>query len=60
MCSHIDALDWMSRQLAGKPAGTGIMDVFNFGTGKGTTVRCRCPRSGSSGRDVYSSLHAGV
>ena len=33
---HLDALRWMGEQAAaGRP---GLIDVFNFGTGEGTTV----------------------
>jgi UDP-glucose 4-epimerase len=32
---HLDALNWMGRQ----PVGTGLLDVFNFGTGNGVSVR---------------------
>ena len=35
-CRHLDALRWVEKEAAAR--GAGIYDVFNFGTGKGSTV----------------------
>ena len=36
---HLDALDWLDRtQAASSPPGKGLLDIFNFGTGEGTSV----------------------
>lgn len=40
---HLDALNWMDKEQAAKQEAnggkaTGLIDVFNFGTGNGTTV----------------------
>jgi UDP-glucose 4-epimerase len=35
---HIDAMEWLAKQLVRQGAPPGLCDVFNFGTGNGTTV----------------------
>ena len=35
-CRHLDALRWVAKEAA--VTGGGVYDVFNFGTGRGSTV----------------------
>lgn len=37
-CRHLDALRWVETEASSRAPGAGVYDVFNFGTGRGSTV----------------------